>query len=189
MNEMKLVLRVNKSGLPQGWIHWQEAVLHYAKEQVVWTHGDQVMRVHGGMNRLRNERSYLDLHPIIAIKGDVGRNHFDSVPSLTNRELFRRDHHTCMYCLESMSDKHLTRDHVVPVSRGGKDVWGNVVTSCRSCNNRKADRLLNDTNMQLKAVPYVPNYAEWLILKNRHILVDQMVFLKAQCPKDRRDML
>jgi len=185
---MKYILRVNKGGLPQGWINWQEAVLHYTKDQVVWTHGETALRVYGGMNRIRNERSYLDLHPIIAVKGDLGKNRFDSIPPLTNRELFRRDQHSCMYCMTTMPDKHLTRDHVVPVSRDGKDVWSNVVTSCRSCNHRKADRLLSEINMQLKAVPFVPNHAEWLILKNRHILTDQMAFLKAQCPKDRRVM-
>ncbi|MBT8126011.1 MAG: HNH endonuclease, partial [Gammaproteobacteria bacterium] len=43
--------------------------------------------------------------------------------------------------------------------------------------------------MRLHAVPYTPNYAEWLILRNRNILADQMAFLKAQCPKERRDYL
>jgi len=90
-----------------------------------------------------------------------------------------------MYCLASLSDRHLTRDHVVPLSRGGLDVWTNVVTACRVCNQRKADRLLKENSMRLHAVPYTPNHAEWLILRNRHILSDQMAFLKAQCPKYR----
>jgi len=93
-----------------------------------------------------------------------------------------------MYCLTEFRDKQLTRDHVVPISRGGKDVWTNVVTACRSCNNRKAAKLLSEISMRLKAVPYAPNHAEWLILRNRNILSDQMEFLKAQCPKARRQM-
>jgi 5-methylcytosine-specific restriction protein A len=28
-------------------------------------------------------------------------------------------------------------DHVVPVARGGKSAKGNVVASCKECNNRK----------------------------------------------------
>lgn len=60
------------------------------------------------------------------------------------------------------------------------------MTACRACNQRKADRRLEDTGMRMHAVPYVPSHAEWLILRNRRILVDQMVYLKAQCPKDSR---
>ena len=28
-------------------------------------------------------------------------------------------------------------DHLVPVSRGGKSVKGNVVVACKECNNKK----------------------------------------------------
>lgn len=186
---MNLILRITAGGFPQNWVHWQEAVLDYAKGHVVWTHGEDTMRVYGGINRMTSKRSYMDIHPIIAVKGHVSPKVYDHTPPLTNRELFSRDSHTCMYCLTEFRDKQLTRDHVVPISRGGKDVWTNVVTACRSCNNRKAARLLSEISMRLKAVPYAPNHAEWLILRNRNILSDQMEFLKAQCPKARRQMI
>ncbi len=181
-----LILRTNISGQPMGWINWQEAVLLYAKDQVAWTLGDKPLRYYGGINRVSNTRSYMDVHSIVAAKGEVGRAPCGKVSSLTNRALFRRDQHTCMYCLTMLVDRHLTRDHVIPVSRGGKDVWTNVVTACRVCNQRKADKLLSESTMHLHAVPYAPNHAEWLILYNRHILTDQMAFLKVQCPKERR---
>ena len=34
--------------------------------------------------------------------------------------------------------------------------------------------------MPLLAIPYVPNWAEYLALSNRKILADQMEFLKSQ---------
>jgi hypothetical protein len=71
----------------------------------------------------------------------------------------------------------LTRDHIVPFSRGGRDTWMNVVTACRSCNERKSDRTPEGSGMELIYLPYVPNRAEYLILTNRRILVDQMEFL------------
>jgi len=184
-----LILRINASGQPMGWIGWQEAVLLYVKDQVMWTLGDEPMRHYGGINRVHNTRSWVDVHPIVAARGVVNKTAHACVPSLTNRELFRRDRHTCIYCLTSLPDRHLTRDHVMPLSRGGQDIWTNVVTACRDCNQRKAARLLRDTNMRLHAVPYTPNHAEWLILRNRHILTDQMAFLKARCPKERRGSL
>jgi len=67
---------------------------------------------------------------------------------LTQRNLFLRDRYTCQYCgrmrkhLES--GEYLTRDHIVPETRGGKDSWTNVVTACRKCNNIKADHLLSE---------------------------------------------
>jgi 5-methylcytosine-specific restriction endonuclease McrA len=43
----------------------------------------------------------------------------------------------CAYCGRAVGQKALTMDHVVPVSRGGRSVRGNVVASCKDCNNRK----------------------------------------------------
>jgi len=40
--------------------------------------------------------------------------------------------------------------------------------------------------MPLLAVPFVPNYAEYLVLSNRRILADQMAFLKARFRKGSR---
>jgi 5-methylcytosine-specific restriction enzyme A len=43
----------------------------------------------------------------------------------------------CYYCDAQISPKELTMDHIVPMVRGGKSVKGNVVTSCKECNNKK----------------------------------------------------
>lgn len=40
----------------------------------------------------------------------------------------------CIYCGEA---RPLTRDHKVPLSRGGTDDIGNITPACRSCNTRK----------------------------------------------------
>ena len=117
-----------------------------------------------------------------------GADLLNDVPALTNRRLFRRDDHMCLYCGDYLYDSELTRDHVVPVSRGGADTWENVVTACRECNHRKADMLLDECGMRLLAVPYAPNRAEGLILENRHILGDQMEFLKGHARR-RTDLL
>ena len=181
-----MILRTNAGGQPVGWISWQEAVLLYAKDQVMWTIGEEPLRFHGGINRWTGLRSYMDVHPVIAAKGQVFVADYSVEAPLNNRELFRRDRHTCLYCLAELPDRHLTRDHVIPVSRGGEDVWSNVVAACRACNQKKADRTPQEAGMRLHAVPYVPSHAEWLILRNRRILADQMAFLKAQCPRHSR---
>ena len=80
----------------------------------------------------------------------------------------------------------LTRVHVIPFSRGGRDTWMNVVTACRSCNERKSDRTPEMAHMELLYLPYVPNRAEYLILTNRRILADQMEFLAQHVPAQSR---
>ena len=80
----------------------------------------------------------------------------------------------------------LTRDHVVPTSKGGRDAWENVVAACIHCNSRKGNRTPQQAGMPLLAIPFRPSWVEHLILSNRHILADQMAFLKAHLPKRER---
>jgi 5-methylcytosine-specific restriction protein A len=43
----------------------------------------------------------------------------------------------CHYCQSQVGREHLTMDHVVPLSRGGKSSKGNIVPACKTCNNKK----------------------------------------------------
>lgn len=43
----------------------------------------------------------------------------------------------CRYCQKKFKSSELTMDHVVPIARGGTSTPGNVVPSCRSCNQSK----------------------------------------------------
>lgn len=182
-----LILRVDASGQPLDWMPWQDAVVMYVKEQVLWASGGTTLRIRGGVNRATGSNSYVDLDQIVAVRGRVSYDSMRvSAPPLTNRELFQRDRNTCLYCLSVLGDRELTRDHVMPLSRDGGDTWSNVATACRMCNQRKGARTPEEASMRLHAVPYAPSHAEWLILRNRRILADQMEFLAAHCPKGSR---
>lgn len=176
-----LILRLDISGTPVTWIPWQTAICLYSRDMIAWTAGDHSFTFHGGVNRHSGERSIIDINSIIAVKRSATHKHLKrSIPPLTNRELFLRDAHLCMYCGKAYSEAQLTRDHVIPISKGGADRWSNVITACKSCNTRKGNRNPEQANMPLLAVPYVPNWAEYLALSNRKILGDQMEFLKSQ---------
>ena len=176
-----LILRLDTAGTPVTWIPWQDAVCLYSRDMVAWTAGDQVFTFHGGICRRTGDRSVVDVNSIVAVKRSALRKRSKRViPPLTNRELFLRDAHLCMYCGGQYDESHLTRDHVIPMSRGGHDRWSNEVTACRHCNTRKGNRAPEEAGMPLLAVPYVPNWAEYLALSNRRILADQMEFLKSQ---------
>jgi 5-methylcytosine-specific restriction endonuclease McrA len=90
---------------------------------------------------------------------------------VTNTFLFARDDYSCQYCGKHRWDlrgrEFLTRDHVVPASRGGDNSWKNVVTACSPCNNRKGDRTPQEAGMLLRSVPGEPNHVHliWAVRK------------------------
>lgn len=188
VRELPAVLQLDVAGNPQKWITYEDSAYHYAKGNVAWSMGSVDFDIHGGTCAATGEQSVLTINTIIAIKGmppQRAQKHYNRVP-LTNRTLFRRDQQICGYCGQHFSTKDLTRDHIHPVSKGGANNWMNVVTACAPCNKHKSDHLLENINMSLVYVPYVPNRAEWLILQNRKILGDQMDFLMKSVPKESR---
>ena len=171
------ILRLNKAGIPVSWLTREETATLMVKDLVIWSLGNTVMEIRGGYNR-KGVQSMLKLPSIVACGGKVHKDNFD--PPLENKFLFRRDKNICLYCGGQFSIYDLSRDHVLPLSRGGRDTWTNVVTSCRRCNNRKADRSPEESNMELLAIPFVPNQYEFLYLSNHNVLADQMKFLSAR---------
>lgn len=184
--ETTRVLALDSGGRILDWISWQETVCLYVRGAVSWTLGRPCLRVRGGRNRETGLQSIIELHPIVASRSRARLGHHNPAPALTNHALFARDRYLCLYCGQRFARSELTRDHVVPLSRGGRDVWENVVSACLPCNVRKGNRTPQQAGMPLLAVPYRPSWVEHLILSNRHILADQMDFLVSHLPRDRR---
>ncbi len=180
------VLRTDAAGVPLEWIDYQDAVRLYHLEQVAYGYGKPIYRLHGGISAKTGKRSVIEVNSIIATYGNnhalaKAREHY--VPPLNNHTLFKRDAHVCMYCGKRFPTGELSREHVTPLSRGGRDRWNNVVTACKRCNNHKAGRTPEEARMQLLAIPFTPNHAEYIFLKGRRILADQMQFLLAHFPR------
>jgi 5-methylcytosine-specific restriction endonuclease McrA len=55
------------------------------------------------------------------------------------QRLVARFDHRCAYCGES---RPLTRDHVIPLTRGGRHAIGNLLPACKPCNSSKHQKLL-----------------------------------------------
>ncbi len=85
---------------------------------------------------------------------------FQARMALNRRAVFARDGHRCQYCGASAENI----DHVIPRSRGGAHAWDNVVASCRPCNTRKRDRLLEESGMHLRRHPTVPRERAWMLI-------------------------
>jgi len=180
------VLRTDASGMPLDWVSYREAVHCYHLGQVLYSCGEPLYEVRGGVNSLTGQRSVIQVNSIIATQGEAQSRYHNRAlytPPLANKTLFARDGYTCLYCGNEYRRLELSRDHVRPVSQQGEDIWNNVVTACKRCNNYKAGRTPEQAGMQLLAVPFTPTHAEYVYLRGRRVLADQMAFLKAHFPR------
>lgn len=170
---MHQVLVLDRGGRPSRWSSWEDALIYRVKGLVPWHLGEEVP-FRGGTARASGQQSVVYVPNIIAVSNEV----FDGRVSLTNQNLFQRDDHICCYCGNRFHRSQLTREHIIPVSRGGANTWMNCATACKRCNNRKGARLPEEAGMELLYAPYVPDRTEALILESRNIRRDQMEFLR-----------
>jgi hypothetical protein len=181
------ILALDIAGAPHRWINTRIAAHYYATDMIAWATGTTEFVLHGGVQRSTGLQSMIRTNSIIAIKGrQFIVRHFNHVPTLTKEMPVARDRYICAYCAQRFRFDQLDMEHIVPSSKGGEDSWMNLVTACKACNNRKADRTPEAAGMKLHYVPYVPNRYEAFILSNRKILADQMEFLPQGVPKNSR---
>lgn len=174
------ILRLNAAGQPVQWLTWQQTVCLYSRELILWSLGNIIYRIRGGHNRWLDSSTIIEVPSIVAC-GGKRLFPFRNNPTLINSSLFERDNHQCLYCGKYFRRTLLTRDHIVPTSRGGNDDWMNVIAACKRCNQYKSNFLLEETNMSLLALPYRPNAAEYLAMINsRRILPEQADYLSSQ---------
>ena len=83
----------------------------------------------------------------------------------SRKAVLQRDRFTCAYCGirpghkqrgQILAKNSFTVDHILPVSRGGKNTWGNTVCACPVCNQRKGTRMPHEAQMKLGWEPKTP---------------------------------
>lgn len=182
-NMRSKILRLNHFHEPTGWCTWQDVIRYQSKGQIVTIYGEDEYRLFGGTNK-HGIRSEVEVNSIVIIKGGIDRKY--RIPALTNERLFMRDLKRCAYCGLTYSNALLTKDHIYPESLGGPTDWTNCITACKSCNNWKANHLLDDLDVKLLYKPYVPERVETLIMKNPNCLPDQLALLTSYLPEHSR---
>ena len=185
------ILALDQNYQPHRWITVQEAIILESKRLVIDRLGSEEFIFRGGINRVTGMISTITTNSIIVLNGEIKKKKY-TTPSLTNIALFQRDRYLCAYCARRFKFHELTRDHIIPTSKSGKDTWTNVVAACKSCNSIKGDSLPGSKlrggligpqgNYKLDPIflPYTPCLAESLIMKNRSIKADQMSWLLEQ---------
>jgi 5-methylcytosine-specific restriction endonuclease McrA len=90
----------------------------------------------------------------------------------SRRTVLQRDTFTCGYCGRKPGDTRggqplnradMTVDHILPVSRGGKNTWSNTVCACKDCNQRKGNRMPHEAGMRLRWEPKAPRVDYWIV--------------------------
>lgn len=85
--------------------------------------------------------------------------------------MFRNLAPRCVYCrrvlrLRPKSDSFrnlaITWDHVIPLSRGGRNEPDNLVLCCRACNEMKGDRTPAEWAREILRVEYCPTLSQRL---------------------------
>lgn len=139
---MGKVLVLNASYEPLNITSWRRAVVLLLKEKA---------------EALEHQHHYVyDNFPLPTV---IRLRNYIRVPyqkiSLTRRNIFERDRHTCQYC--ATKKEQLTLDHIIPKSRGGGESWENLITACVKCNVKKGSRTPQEAQMTLLSKPRKPS--------------------------------
>ena len=73
--------------------------------------------------------------------------------------IFTRDKYACQYCGKKCRTEELTFDHLVPIAKGGRKTWENIVTACVRCNHVKSGRTPEEAGMKLIKKPHRPKWS------------------------------
>jgi 5-methylcytosine-specific restriction endonuclease McrA len=155
-------LVLNADGLPVSYlplstVQWKEAVTYLWLDKVTvldW-YDDWVVRSATWETRV----------PAVIMMKEMMRRR--KTPRFSKTNVFLRDLNTCQYCDTQFPKSILTLDHVVPLSRGGKTCWDNIVSACGPCNARKGNKM----EPRPLRRPYQPDYYE-LVNKRKQLEFD-----------------
>jgi 5-methylcytosine-specific restriction endonuclease McrA len=101
--------------------------------------------------KIRAEREEFDAPAVVMLKHHVNlgrRRQPFTLPS--HRNIWVRDGGHCAYCNHPLTLRTVTKEHVMPRSRGGEDSLLNVVSACGDCNAKKSNRTPAEAGMKFR---------------------------------------
>lgn len=155
-------LLLNSSYEPMRIVSWQKALIMWFQDKV------DILEYHHSVFA-RSARTSFQLPSVLRLKTYV-RPRSTGAVRFCRENVYIRDNYTCQYCGDRISPKYLTLDHVIPASKNGKKTWTNVVSACRSCNQKKANRTPVSANMPLLSEPKMPS---WLPTRELEIQIEK----------------
>jgi 5-methylcytosine-specific restriction endonuclease McrA len=130
--------------VPLSAIDWQTAIRYICLDKVKILHEYENWQIHSPSCAM-NVPAVIMLKEYWKPKARVRFN---------RKWVFLRDNYKCQYCFKELTPSKCTIDHVMPVSKGGRTTWHNVVTACTDCNNSKGNKMFPKP----KKLPVQPDY-------------------------------
>lgn len=148
-------------------VSWKRAICLLLKEKAeVLKHSNKIIR------NIKGEE-IIKIPLVIKLIKIVRLIYRNRVP-FSKRNIMVRDGYKCMYC--GCTNTFLTIDHVIPISRNGKNTFENCTTACQPCNNKKGNRIPSEAKMFLIKQPHAPTISEFIKMKMKKLNIDN--FLK-----------
>lgn len=156
---MQKTLVLNQDYYPLLVQPWQKGIEKIFKDKA------DVIDFYEGEHILCSGGTHYPRPSIIRMKKYINRSR--KKVSFNKHNVFTRDSYTCQYCGNRFHEHNLTYDHVIPRSKwqgkGTCTCWTNIVTCCKKCNGKKADKTLKQARMTLLSQPVEPKYGEAMI--------------------------
>jgi 5-methylcytosine-specific restriction endonuclease McrA len=153
---MELTLLLNATYEPLRVIPWKKAILLLFQGKV------EVLEVYD--REIRGVSITFKLPAVLRLLQVVKIRSQQRVVKFSRSNIFARDKYTCQYCGRHFRAEELTFDHVVPIAKGGKKNWTNIVTACIRCNNLKSGRTPEEARMRLIKKPEKPAWSPSLTI-------------------------
>jgi 5-methylcytosine-specific restriction endonuclease McrA len=148
-------LVLNSGYEPMQLISWQRALclVLSSRAEVVASYHDQSIRT--------ISTSY-PMPSVVRLTRYVRLVQRFGIVKCSRRNIMLRDRYECQYCGIRCTISNATIDHILPVSRGGRMSWDNIVTACGDCNRKKGSRTPMEAGFALRSRPRRPSWREWL---------------------------
>lgn len=132
---------------PQKILRWEDAItmLYLQKAEVVLEYDEIV----------RSPSLEMQIPAVVRVRRMIKKR--KQMVKFSRVNVYTRDAFTCQYCEKRFATELLSYDHVMPRSAGGRTEWTNIVTACKPCNNKKANRTCDEAGMWPITPPVRPN--------------------------------
>ncbi len=141
---------LNASYEPLVIVTWQRAIqlLFQGKVEVIETSDTEV----------RTVRFSIKIPAVLRLLQYVPLRKKKQLIKFSRANILLRDDHTCQYCGHKYGKAQLTLDHVIPIVQGGTKSWENIVTACKSCNQKKGGQTPAQAGLHLIRKPKQPHW-------------------------------
>jgi hypothetical protein len=108
--------------------------------------GERTWNWKGGISKTKEYKAHHD-----RLKRDKRRRNAVGTYTLAEWEALKMKYgYMCLCCKQSEPEISLTRDHVIPLVKGGLNNIYNIQPLCRSCNNRKYTKVTDYRNLSVE---------------------------------------